>query len=275
MVLEDIPAGLRLCRLSGWNQVEDDWLPFLASYQGGGWVAEERGAVVGTVTFLQYGSFSWVAMMLVDPGRRRGGVGTQLMEAVLESLRGEACVRLDASPEGEPLYRRLGFVPECELERAGMVAGTAHGPVRSRALIRAADTVDLPDILAWDREIFGADRGPLLGSFFRRAPELAWTARMDGRIAGYTFGRPGRLSSQVGPITAVDVEVAGDLMRACLAGQAGCRVAVDVPPDAWTWIEWLRGMGFRTERPFLRMRLGSPAPGIPERRFAIAGPEFG
>ena len=31
MSLEDIPDGLRLCRASGWNQVEEDWRVFLTS----------------------------------------------------------------------------------------------------------------------------------------------------------------------------------------------------------------------------------------------------
>jgi GNAT superfamily N-acetyltransferase len=279
MRTEDIAAGLRLCRLSGWNQVEEDWRAFLESPGGGGWVAETDGAVLGTATFLRYpAGCTWLAMMLVDPAHRHTGVGTQLMDAAMEWLAGDGCVRLDASPAGEPLYRRYGFVPEYELERAGLTVTTGPAVPRDRSgpEIRPMEAHELPEVLAWDREIFGADRGGLLASFYRRAPELAWTARAGGRLSGYTLGRPGHRYHQLGPVAALGEEVARLLVAGCLAGQSGRRIAVDVPVGERRWIEWLRAAGFRTERPFLRMRRGANvAPGAPERQFAIAGPEFG
>lgn len=149
---------------------------------------------------------------------------------------------------------------------------------------------DLPAVLSWDREVFGASRESLLTSFHRRAPDLAWTAWDGGRLAGYTFGRPGHLYAQVGPVTATNEEVARTLVAGSLSGQTGRRIAVDVPAGKQKWVEWLREAGFRTERPFLRMRRGMCGsgpevsgpytgpirPGVsPENEFAIAGPEFG
>ncbi len=276
----DIPAGLRLCRLSGWNQVEADWRTFLDSPDGGGWVAETDGSVLGTVTFLRYpAGFTWLAMMLVDPAHRRTGIGAQLMEAALASVAGESCVRLDASPAGEPLYRRYGFVPEYGLERASLLVPSepAWGRrFRPPTAVRPMEARELPEVLAWDREIFGVDRGVLLASFHRRAPELAWTAREGARLAGYTFGRPGQLYHQLGPVAAIGEAVAEALVAGCLSGQSGRRIAVDVPAGARGWMEWLRAAGFRTDRSFLRMRRGANgSPGTPEHQFAIAGPEFG
>src|SRR5262245_16037796 len=103
---EDIPAGLRLSRLSNWNQLEDDWRYFVHGYG-----FEKGGIVVGTVAYLPFGPFTWLSMMLVDPAERRAGIGSQLMEAALADLEG-VCVRLDATPAGEPLYRHFGFVDE-------------------------------------------------------------------------------------------------------------------------------------------------------------------
>lgn len=45
MTRHDIAAGLRLCRLSLWNRVEDDWRCFLDRAEGGGWLAEKDGGV--------------------------------------------------------------------------------------------------------------------------------------------------------------------------------------------------------------------------------------
>ena len=59
---------------------------------------------------------------------RRRGVARQLMEAILAWAAGEGIVRLvlGASPEGRPLYEKLGFVPTREMNYTGSLA--ASGP---------------------------------------------------------------------------------------------------------------------------------------------------
>src|SRR5690348_356412 len=72
MTHADIADGLRLCRASNWNQLEDDWRVFLD--RGGGLLAVEGGEIVGSVAWLPFGGeFTWLSMMLVDPTARRGG----------------------------------------------------------------------------------------------------------------------------------------------------------------------------------------------------------
>jgi GNAT superfamily N-acetyltransferase len=268
MTTQDLAAGMQLCRLSSWNQLEEDWRCFLEGTAGSGWLAEQDGVAIGTVATLRYRpGFSWLSMMLVDPAYRRTGVGSQLLATALEALTDEKCVRLDATPAGEPLYRRFGFVPEYPLTRATtMSMRTALPPG-----IRAMTTADLPSILARDHEIFGADRSSLLTSFYHRAPELAAIA--PG--AGYCFGRPGRLYHQLGPLVAEEVAAAQDLVACCLARRSG-PIAIDATRFSPQWIAWLQSAGFAIERPFLRMRRGEIShPGQAERQFAIAGPEFG
>jgi GNAT superfamily N-acetyltransferase len=273
MSLSDIPAGLHLCRLSRWNQLEEDWRIFLASPDGGGRIAERDGGAAGTVAWLRYGrSFSWLSMMLVDPEARRSGIGTRLMEVALDALSAETCVMLDATPLGAPLYRRFGFTGEHELVRAqfGVAPGSFRPPPENKSPMGAAD---LEEVFARDREVFAADRSVLLASFRQRAPEFAWVARRGGTLAGYCFGRPGYRYRQIGPVVAENEAAARDLVGACLMGLDSGPVAMDVPTR---WLHWLRSVGFTIERPFLRMRRGErPCPGLPANQFAIAGPEFG
>jgi GNAT superfamily N-acetyltransferase len=269
MTLADTPAGLELCRLSRWNQLAEDWQQFLDSRDGGGRIAEQDGGALGTVAYLRYGaSFTWLSMMLVHPESRRGGIGTRLMEAALEALAGDACVRLDATPAGEPLYRRFGFTGEYELVRAKV--SSRRAPAAGNA--RPMQPADFDAIFRCDRDFFGADRSGLLKSFYGRAPEMAWTVERGGRLAGYCFGRPGRLYRQVGPVMAADEEAAAELVAAC----PGEELAIDVPRSSPEWMRWLEGAGFVIERPFLRMRRGeNRSPEISARLYAIAGPEFG
>jgi GNAT superfamily N-acetyltransferase len=271
----DIQACLDLCRCSHWNQLEEDWRVFLDSDDGGGHVAEASGAPIGTVAFLRYGDcFSWLSMMLVHPDARRSGVGTLLMDAALDALASEACVRLDATPLGEPLYRRFGFHAECELVRTKVTVPVAceSAPAEVRPMTHGV----LSDVFARDRQVFGADRSALLRSFYHRAPDLAKTVHHGEALIGYCFGRPGYLYRQLGPVVAENMAVAQELVLACLASQAGNTLAMDVPRLDPEWTAWLESAGFRVERPFLRMYRGQThRPGPDARQFAIAGPEFG
>ena len=271
----DIPAGLRLCRASLWNQVAEDWRCFLELDGGGCILAEKNGKAVGTVAFLRYRpSFSWIAMMLVDPEERGAGIGSQLLTLVLDCLRDQACVRLDATPAGEPLYRRFLFVPEYPLVRAKVVAsGQRLGPVGQGA--RFLEPEDLPAVLALDRRIFGADRGALLTRFHTGTPWFCSVAMERESLLGYCFGRQGYLYNHLGPVVAESLAVARALVSHSLAAHDGMAFAMDVPQSAPDWIGWMESVGFQVERPFLRMRRGHAGKlGEPEWQFGIAGPEF-
>ena len=115
----DIEAGERLCRSSGWNQVASDWSLFLQLNPAGCLVAEKNGTVVGTVASLRYGEqFSWLAMVLVDPRKRRQGIGTRLVQTLLDLadqwllLRRVELTVLTENEGAKHLYERLGFVVE-------------------------------------------------------------------------------------------------------------------------------------------------------------------
>src|SRR5262245_63303442 len=117
MDFADIPAGLALCRASGWNQTEQDWRYFLTAAPHGALAAVEHGRVVGTVATLPYGPFAWISMVLVDPAARRKGVGTELLTRGLALVPERMAARLDATPAGEALYRKIGFFAEYGLSR--------------------------------------------------------------------------------------------------------------------------------------------------------------
>jgi GNAT superfamily N-acetyltransferase len=254
---DDIPGALALCRASNWNQVADDWRVFLD--RGGAFVAVEEGAIVGSVAHLPFGAFTWLSMMLVDPAARRSGIGTRLMETCLDAIGDGFPVRLDATPLGEPLYRRFGFIDEYPLQRTRTEdSGTLC--VGARPIAEA----DLPAIVARDRDVFGADRGTLLADLLSRAPELAWRTE-----SAYCFGRQGHIRPQIGPLVAANAESARQLVAHCHALHPGVVFTIDTPAPS--------ALKVTPERPFLRMLRGAK-PHTPHSHphvFAITGPEFG
>lgn len=103
----DIPSGMRLKEIAGWNQTVQDWERFLTASPGGCFVAEFDGKVCGTATTISYEErFAWVGMVLVDPEFRGRGVGTKLLVRAIEHLDAGkiSTIKLDATPLGKPLY---------------------------------------------------------------------------------------------------------------------------------------------------------------------------
>ena len=276
MTLGDIPAGLRLCRASGWNQLEEDWRLFLRLNPAGARVAEKNAKVIGTVATVCYeGRFSWLSMVLVDPRERSVGIGTRLLHEGLALLHDQKCIRLDATPAGWQIYHRHGFVQEHTLHRMVGTADPSHITSLPQA-VRPMRAEDLPEVMALDTQVFGAHRDEVIVDLFRRAPQYAWVLEIDGQLRGHTLGRPGHLYEHLGPIVAREPECALGLTAACLRANPGRTFAIDATSFQSGWTEWLITHGFTEERPFLRMRRGDTHyPGFPEHQFAIVGPEFG
>ena len=272
MTPEDIPAGMRLKEIAGSNQTRGDWERFLAASPQGCFVAEADGEVVGSVATVSYeGRFAWIGMVLVDPIRRGGGIGTKLLVKAIEHLDGcgIASMKLDATPQGKPLYEKLGFVTEYEIERWQLLRTPSLG-----SLVAAVSVTD--EMLDQDRQIFGADRSALLRSIAREHPAFVLQYRSQGKLTGYSFGRKGALADHLGPWVAQDESSARDLLDEFLRRSRQQKVFVDGMRNTLWALKLLRERGFQPSRPLTRMYRGrNDFPGRPELQGAILGPEFG
>ena len=271
MKVEDIPAGLALCRASGWNQLTADWEIFLRLSPEGCRVCIEDDKVVGTVTTVPYEDhFSWIGMVLVDPAKRRSGIGMSLLHEALNVLRDVNLVKLDATPAGREVYTKLDFVDEYQLSR--MIAPSA--PQSTVTSARLVAGTDLPEVIQLDREVFGADRRPLLESMLAAGPELTFVTKVvSGR--GYCFGRKGHDFTHIGPVIATDIAAAKSVFSAAMSNCQG-PVITDALHHTPGWIAWLSSIGFSEQRRLTRMYRGVNSwPGLPQQQFSILGPEFG
>ncbi|MBC7777998.1 MAG: GNAT family N-acetyltransferase [Phycisphaerae bacterium] len=273
---EDIPAGLSLCRSAGWNQQAEDWELFLKMNPHGCLVGiDERGKVIGTVTTCRYQHcFSWIGMVLVSPDRQREGIGTQLLNEALQLVPNNETIKLDATPAGRAVYSKLDFIDEYPINR--MHIGPHEFKNLPSSFARAIEANDLSGILKLDREVFGADRQQVLQWNMKRAQELAFVFEEHGKVSGFCFGRRGYNFDHIGPIVATRFEVAAQLLSAAVRKAEGKAIVIDVPAHTLAWSEFVSSMGFTLLRPLIRMYRGSNAtPGLPQKQFAILGPEFG
>jgi ribosomal protein S18 acetylase RimI-like enzyme len=273
MQLADIDAGLSLCRAAKWNQLASDWEIFLQLSPGGCRVACLQDKVIGTVTTVRHQQFfSWIGMVLVDPGYRRLGIGIQLLKEALEILQNDETVKLDATPEGREIYLKLNFVDEYRLSRMNAIVDVRK---LKNAHARPVQKKDLKLLAAFDQEIFGADRQSLLEWMWQGSPQFAFIAEDNG-IRGFCLGRQGYNFTHIGPVIAENFFVAKGLVSAALQNCINKPVILDVLHFDEEWLAWLADIGFREQRPFIRMYRGTNAfHAVTQKQYAILGPEFG
>ena len=75
-------------------------------------IAELDGKIVATSNGIQNEKSAWLSHIIVAPGYRRMGIGTQVTDSILKYMQGRAnkSILLIATEFGEHLYPKLGFI---------------------------------------------------------------------------------------------------------------------------------------------------------------------
>jgi hypothetical protein len=213
-------------------------------------------------------------MVLVDPTKRRQGIGMQLLKESLQILNNEKTVKLDATPAGREVYLKLDFKDEYYLSR--MVCTSVSAVIQEVQPARPMSSLDFPRILKRDYQAFGGNRERVLMWIWNGAPEYAFVVEEANKVKGYCLGRHGQNYAHIGPVVAENITIAKQLVSAVLHHCVQRPVIIDAPHHSSEWLEWLEHQGFTEQRPFMRMFLGKNKwPGKLEHQFAILGPEFG
>jgi len=269
----DISAAMALVAQATWNQTPQDWVRFLSASPDACFAAVAGERVIGTVATIPYGEdVAWIGMVIVDREHRRAGIARALMAQAIDRLDRMRirCVKLDATPAGRLVYEATGFAAEIEIERWELVRSTAA------ASGSPAETTSLDAVWGRDAELFGADRRALLQSLSEEASEFAFVIADGSSVAGYSFGRHGRVADHLGPWAADDERTAAKLLDRFLSASSRSRLVVDcVVTNPWAK-PLLQDRGFQCVRPLTRMYRGANLARLETQVMgAIVGPEFG
>lgn len=271
----DLEFAGQLRKLAGWNQLPVDWARFLTLEPEGCFLAETEGRRAGTATTTCYGAgaLAWIGMVLVHPDFRRRGIGTELLKHCIRYLKEERLIpsmKLDATPEGAPLYEKLGFRAEWGLRR--WLSKSRAASLRNRFPTESSVFSLSPGALKLDQTVFGADRSALLASLAGGALAFA-----DHGEHGFGLSRDGARALYLGPVTAAGAGSGEAMVRELIRRLPADRPLFwDIPDDNGSAVALAQNLGFEPVRSLTRMWTGAnETPGDPCRIWALADPAFG
>ena len=263
LTAQALPRAVALSSLIGWNQTEDDWRAFLERGQVM-MLDDGEAELAASVATLCYGPVAWISMLLVRPDLRCQGLARAGMEWAVASLRqaGAGCIALDATPDGQAVYRRMGFRDVWGFSRWNVP------PLPPMPGVREMTEADFPALLALDAACFGADRAWLLRRMADRHP--GFVLEEAGRVVAAILWRDGMRWTQAGPLWAREAAHAQALLAAALPRGGVADLRDDAPIFGW-----LEGELGARMRPFSRMALDGALPGDAAGCMGVLGHEFG
>jgi GNAT superfamily N-acetyltransferase len=217
---------LELAKDRGWALEERKWAFLLDNGTGYG-IFDDSGTLVGTTIVTRYsGQHAALSMVLVASSHAGQGLGRRLVEHALANADCPV-VSLHATAMGRPLYEKLGF-------RVVDRAVTHFGPFRDAALsgtTRSALHADLPQVVATDAEVFGADRGVLWKDYFRFSDQVRL-----GPSGGFAAAWRTVDNLSVGPVVAASVDEAKVLIADLAVGAEGALRVDTYHPELADWL---------------------------------------
>lgn len=278
MEQSDVASAMKLSNAEGWNQTENDWKLFLEGPGNVSIVAVCDNKVVGTTTTINYSNkVVWIGMVLVDKEYRGCGISKALLNNIVLKIEPGKSIKLDATPAGQLVYKKLGFEDEYQVARMINLSVSNWANQGNNGISpKEIQANDISKIIDLDEISFGAGREQLIEYFVRKYPDKAWLLKRDDHIDGFILGRKGNKYHHIGPLMSTNPEDAKILISKSLNDLINKPVVIDVPSDKQDWIEWLSSIGFVTQRFFTRMYKGNNNfPGRTDRQWLVAGPEFG
>lgn len=277
MTLGDVEDAMQLVLSEGWNQTKDDWDLLINGSQNICLVAKIEGKLVATATAMNYSNkVAWIGMVLVSKENRGKGMSKVLLNSLFEGLKSCQSIKLDATPAGQSVYEKVGFVDEYLIDRMVNTSFNNDLPKLNGQLARKIQEDDIPAIIEFDKQVFGVDRTQLIRTMVSKYPNKSWVLEQNNTITGFILGRKGNKYHQIGPLSADSLADAKILMTQVLENLKGQPIIIDVLDDKGECAEWLSSIGFVKQRDFSRMYKGDNLYyGNTLCQYLICGPEFG
>jgi predicted N-acetyltransferase YhbS len=255
---KDIEFAYELNTTEQWNDRKEDLLRMYNYEPKGCFIAELQKKPIGHIFSVSYGKLGWIGLLIVKTEHRRKGTATQLMKRAVDYLLqcGVETIKLEAVPEMAELYRKLGFIDECDslrfsktLAKPDLQAKDGPAPIKKE---------NISEIAEFDEKFFGANRTKVLASLFKENTQLCLAAYDREAVDGYIMCRKAKNGFKIGPFVCnpENTQTADDLLQALANRLVSTTLYVGLPATNKNAVDLLTKRGFTRYSMSIRMRLG-------------------
>jgi len=169
---------------------------------------------------------------------------------------GVETIKLEAVPEMAELYRKLGFIDECDSLRFSKTL--AKPDLQAKDGLAPIKKENISEIAEFDEKFFGANRTKVLASLFKENTQLCLAAYDREAVDGYIMCRKAKNGFKIGPFVCnpENTQTADDLLQALANRLVSTTLYVGLPATNKNAVDLLTKRGFTRYSMSIRMRLG-------------------
>lgn len=261
MRVDDFLFAVQLANTMDWNMAVEDF-EFAAKLEPEGCFVLFHGSErVGIATCVSFGKIGWFGNLVVKEACRRRGAGALLVQSAIEYLKstGAETIGLYAYPHLIEFYKRFGFKADVDCL---VLQGKAASPANEITLqLQKAKKQDIPAIIDFDCQCFGANRKKLLEPILHDTGNLCYVAVDAHEIAGYCAATVYEETAGVGPLMCRQNRggVAVALLQTILSKLKNHDIFICAPTEETALLELLFKAGLQEKFRVTRMFLGPAA----------------
>jgi ribosomal protein S18 acetylase RimI-like enzyme len=257
MKVADFPFAVQLANTMNWNMTLADF-EFMRKLEPNGcfvlFHGQERSGIATSVSF---GKVGWFGNLVVKKDSRCEGAGQLLVNHAIEYLKSKSVktTGLYAYPHLVKFYENLGFKVDIEFS---VLKGKAAFSSAAQEKVRAAKQQDIPGIVAFDSQCFGANRQKLLEAILLNTGNFCYVLTENSLVTGYVAAKVNGAMAEVGPLIcrANYEEDAVLLLETVLNRLNGCEVFIYIPREEAALLKVLEKAGLKEDFRVVRMFLG-------------------
>ena len=225
MLRSELDLIIDWAAVEGWNPGIYDAECFYQADQCGFFVGELNNELVASISAVAYSKhFAVLGFYIVKPQFRGRGFGMKMWRAAMAYLGTERNISLDGVLAQQENYQKSGFQIAYRHIRYEAKGG---GVVRDG--IVELKTVPFEKLVAYDQQLFPAERKQFLRLWIKQPNSAALGVVREGHIVGYGVVRQSHTGFRIGPLNADDEQIAEQLLLALLAFVDDAPVFLDVP----------------------------------------------
>ena len=274
---EDIPRLINLSASVGWDYDENEINTIMSVGTVYGHKTDQ-GELISSAALIPYdNNLASIGMVIVNENYRGYGLGKKVMQACIDTVPHNVTIMLAATEEGYPLYKKLGFQSVTCIHKLISDNNNSFYHIKKNhdydiLLLTDSHFIDVHKL---DQCAVGADRKLFLKSRIKQTKQGVVVRAINGDLIGYGLSIEGPIHLILGPIVALNHDVATHIIHHLATGHKG-KLRIDVPNGQSSFITYLEQCGFKkVSQPPIMIKNSIQLPRRNSTLYGIAAQAFG